>query len=367
MEADKPIAIVGGIRKSTVGDQIQQAKAACEELGRELAKKGFRIAVYGSEEDYMETYVVPGYVAAGAAGKQSIEFYHTYKYTKKFPEQGNRSEFFIDRSDTSEGWEVSFYRSLEEVDGIILLGGANSTLIAGHIALNKGLPVVAIKHFGGSAEKIWEHLRTKPALIEEEDVLAMAQWSDDSAEKCCASLQRQWRKLKQHRAEQEEATAVLKTQANKWVEHEEQERAQSAKLWQVGGFFVVFLILFIIGLLIKESGNFYTIVLMLGLCVAGGTGASVRMLGADAPEAKGWTAPILGIVAGFILSMLYLIPQLMDGGFLVPDEAITGAVRVQYILALIVAFLAGLAFNDSLEKLLQRAKEGNRKIVKGGP
>ena len=62
---DQPVvAIVGNT--TTAND----AAAAAEEIGRALAKAGFRIVVYGSDPAYLEAAVVKGYASAqtGAPG-----------------------------------------------------------------------------------------------------------------------------------------------------------------------------------------------------------------------------------------------------------------------------------------------------------
>jgi len=44
------------------------------------------------------------------------------------------------------------------VDAVLLLAGARSTLIAGQIAVARGLPVLPVDSFGGAARKIWQEL-----------------------------------------------------------------------------------------------------------------------------------------------------------------------------------------------------------------
>lgn len=70
---------------------------------------------------------------------------------------------------------------------------------------------------------------------------------------------------------------------------------------------------------------------------------------------------------GFVFSLLYLIPQLIQGsGFLIPEETgISRATRVQYISSLIVAFLAGLGFDFAVEQLLNKAKQSGGQIIQG--
>lgn len=50
-----------------------------------------------------------------------------------FAEERTHPALFDRMADSSGLWEVSFYRSLADADGLILIGGANSTSIAGQV------------------------------------------------------------------------------------------------------------------------------------------------------------------------------------------------------------------------------------------
>ena len=195
----KPIiAIVGSIRK---GDTINKgmedaAKLACQELGHKLSDEGFCIAVYSSNPQFIEPHVVSGYVASGKAEKASIVCYYPQGQRLDFDEMKKDDSLFKRVIDSNEDWEISYYRSLAAVDGVLILGGGHSTLITGHIALSRELPTVSIAHFGGEAKKIWGHISSKPGVIEEDDVQAMAAWSSRSAEECVKSLAKQRKRLK---------------------------------------------------------------------------------------------------------------------------------------------------------------------------
>ena len=76
MEAKGPvIAIVGSARAGIVGSQEANARAACRELGQELAKAGLRIAVYSSDRDFIEADVVSGFLAAGKPRQHQSSHY----------------------------------------------------------------------------------------------------------------------------------------------------------------------------------------------------------------------------------------------------------------------------------------------------
>ncbi len=50
---------------------------------------------------------------------------------------------------------MSFYQSLNEVDGVLLIGGGNSTMIAGLVAMGRGIAMLAAAAFGGKAAEVW--------------------------------------------------------------------------------------------------------------------------------------------------------------------------------------------------------------------
>jgi hypothetical protein len=64
MEASQPIvAIVSSAHPQIVGDLEPAAYSAYKELGRELAKAGWHIAVYASDPNFIEAGVVCGGLA----------------------------------------------------------------------------------------------------------------------------------------------------------------------------------------------------------------------------------------------------------------------------------------------------------------
>jgi hypothetical protein len=337
-------------------------------LGRELARAGWRIAVYSSDHNVIEPDVVRGYASYDGAASHSILCFSPFAASVNFAEMADPRELIRVIDDPADDWEVSFYRSIGKVDGVLVLGGGSSTLIAGHIALSAGLPVVAIAEFGGSATKLWRHLASEPGLFHEDDRESMARWQEGSAVACVASLDRQHRRRHASIADEQAALRELQANANKWVAHAAQRRTTTHSVLMAVGFIVVFLALLIAGLTLPQAGLLYTSVLMLGLCAAGALGASVRMLMPTPPASDRWTAPVLGLVVGLMLSLFYLVPQLIGAaGFLVPDSAIQPTTRVQYLSAVLVAFLTGMGFDYALEQLLRRAKERGDKIVSGSP
>jgi hypothetical protein len=157
------IAIVGSIDPGRPYDpplrDVAEARQACVDLGRELAVQGCDLVVYSGAAGFAEGYVVRGYVESGAAGPKSIHVRSPMGATSaEFPEAVARRDLFDMRIDPSSDWEVSYYRSLIETQGLVLIGGGRSTLVTGLLRLTFGIPMVPVATFGGNAAKAWAAL-----------------------------------------------------------------------------------------------------------------------------------------------------------------------------------------------------------------
>src|SRR5215831_13769344 len=162
------VAVIGGLDGFDPA-KLAGAKATAREIGAELAKAGFGLVVYFSNDPSLEPHVVSGYVPALAdgAGAIRVRIAEPYRDQVRFKEQNTARKglFDIDHF-PGLGWEAPFYRSLaeeegfkgERVDAVLLLGGANTTFIAGQIALARRLPTLAVNAFGGSAGRIWSQM-----------------------------------------------------------------------------------------------------------------------------------------------------------------------------------------------------------------
>ena len=53
---------------------------------------------------------------------------------------------------------MSYYRSLVEADGVLLVGGGRATFSTGLVALAFHIPALPVATFGGSAAKVWQAL-----------------------------------------------------------------------------------------------------------------------------------------------------------------------------------------------------------------
>ncbi|MFI6144882.1 hypothetical protein [Streptomyces sp. NPDC051109] len=191
------IAVVGSVDEARVFNPplraVDQARAACRELGRELARAGCDLAVFSSKSTYIEADVVHGY----AEGTDSQNPGRVAAY----PPRHREVSFALPESssvnldiyrDTSGEWEVAYYRTLLNCDGVLMVGGGQSTRVAGIIAMAQGIPVLPVAAFGGGAREVWINLDKVRNHADDEDVALLGRdWSRDNAARLTASLMRQ--------------------------------------------------------------------------------------------------------------------------------------------------------------------------------
>ncbi|MFC5925077.1 hypothetical protein [Micromonospora vulcania] len=332
------IAVVGSVvvgrtydpplRDGTVG------LAAAEEIGRELAERGCRLVVFSSDEDFIEAAAVRGYAGSDQARPGSIEVRGPYRTDHAgFPEAQHRPELFDARPEPTADWEVSFYRALLHVDGILLVGGGRSTFIAGLIALSRRIAVAPVGTFGGAAEKTWQRLHGEPDAATEEDLSALVgPWRSGSARTVVASL------LRQH-----ERRLTERERLRRQTDTEARRRARSL---------VAALVFLLAGLATLPAnvawrpGTWAAVALLVaGPLSAAMCGALIRNAFDEAGE---WLrAAVFGAAAGALSAVLFIAAQLATNPDLLKGDS---AARLGYFVVP-VGFAAGLAFDGVLAKL----------------
>lgn len=172
--------------------------AACRELGRALARAGYDLAVFSAQPKYAEYHVVQGYAEEyGAGGTESTAdgtvFVHVPRHRDHdFGLPADTSVTVQVVRDTSPEWEVSFYRTLLTCDAVLLVGGGQSTRVAGVIALAQRIPLLPVAAFGGGAGQVWVNLDKVRNDTAEDDITLLGQdWRPDSADRLVACLDRQ--------------------------------------------------------------------------------------------------------------------------------------------------------------------------------
>src|SRR5688572_28582799 len=112
------------------------APEAAAELGRPLARQGYRIVVYSSYPYLFEVDVVRGYVVVKETQPEpdcnQVGFSPRFG-RRALAKEDNDKDLFDFIADANAEWEVAFYRSLREVGRVLVLGGGASSMIAGVI------------------------------------------------------------------------------------------------------------------------------------------------------------------------------------------------------------------------------------------
>ena len=337
-EADVPIvAIVGN---AITSDQVS---LAAEVLGRELAKAGFRILVFSSQPDFLECHVVRGYVASRAAPPCSICVrYPLYSVKPAFAEQSTNNELFDWRPDHAPDWEMSFYQSLSEVQGVLLMGGGQSTLIAGAVARGHQLAMVALPGFGGKAAQVWQNLRPGQDLASGDEISLMARpdWSDGMAAECVNALKDQ---------------LARKAESARLKRLEELRRETSTQRHAVvaGMLFLVAFALTSISVWSMQPAWMVMTALFVSPALAGISGATIRLVfdwrqgAVPLSPQSAITTGALGLIAGGIAGLLFITAQMATSSGLKSEQA---ARLVPF--CFLIGFTAGMTLDAVFRKLI---------------
>ena len=359
------IAIVGNVT-ALPGDAEQlMAEQAGKDLGRQLAAAGYHIVVYSSERQFLEAHVVSGYVASGHAQLNSIHVMYPEEASKiAFPEWTPDSQFFFPERDPSSDWEISFYDSLAKVQGILLLGGGRSTLIAGLVGAGYGLAVIPIPTFGGYAKKIWSNLHLRQSILRQADLnrIAKQDWTEQVARDAVALF-----------ATHAERVAELKR-----VQQVEMDRAAEETKRYAWAAVLLFSVAATVALSVTIWSfhvSALAISVVIGAVFAGVSGATIRAL-ADLFEGRATEYArqahlrlALGVVAGLFMALVIAVPQIANESHLPPRLAsqITEPEKQQMKAeqlsksiptALLAAFVTAFAIDQFYRKLRElRIKE----------
>jgi hypothetical protein len=336
------IAIAGNVATA------DGAPAAAEALGRELAQAGFRVLVYSSRADFAEASIVRGYVASQQGQKESIQVRYPLHGTKpEFTEQISHGDLFDWRPDHSPDWEISFYRSLMEVDGLLLIGGGPSTLVAGIAAMGYRIAVVPIPSFGGHAVKVWEAMQPSLALATADEISLMARpvWSDDLAAQC---------------------VATFRTQLARKAELEKQRRLDEIRRETAVTLHACFAVaLFLLAILAvgfswgggEVSHSFAIWLLFIVPLLAGVSGATIRLVfdlrqgSVPLSRQSAITTGALGLIAGGLAGLLFITAQASTSAS--PTEIISTEQAKKLILfCVLVGFTAGLTLDAVFRKMI---------------
>lgn len=269
---------------------------ACAGLGRALAHEGFDLVVFSDSEAFVEKDVVRGYLAADASSRGRVLVRVPHDRAPTFSAVGG-SETSVDvERDTSGDWETSFYRSIFTADGLVVIGGGRSTRIAGVLAILQHIPVIALAHFGGGAQSVWQQLERNPSTVTREEIARMGRpWRDNSAADLAACL-----------SEQIERRAAADA-----GQRRKATRARRARTWgSLNGIACLVLAAATIFVAATDVSAEAAIGLLLTGPMFGAVGgAMLRDVGNDEPHGV-WSAA-RGLGAGLLATLLYVASQIL--------------------------------------------------------
>ncbi len=277
---------------------------ACERLGGELAVAGWDIVVYagegnlsGESDGFIEPAVVKGYLASGAVRSASVHVLYSRRFpTPVFAGHATQPEAFEFSADLSKDWEPSFYRSLANVDAGLIIGGGQSSYLAGLVCLGRRIPLLALGTFGGAAHRALDAMIDAGTPLRREDfeVLGRPAWTPASAKALVDSLATQKASLDREREE---------------LQRERRSRRRSQNAAVAVALFGVASLLVPTALVVTKADTWPELALLfVAPLVAGASGGTVRTLLPQTTDAEISTlgSAALGAVAGGISGLLYL-------------------------------------------------------------
>ncbi len=338
------IAIIGDATKSS---DPAVARKVGRELGTELARRDCRILVFSSSQEFIEWEAVQGYRSSNKKlAPASIEVRYPPNLHSLFPGEKPDDPVFVRRQQTRD-WEASVYPSFAEIDGIVLLGGAYTTKIAGLLAMGSRIPIITLAGLGGSAQLVWDFLkgnRNSPTTDEDLDLMARPEWSDSSAARLVDCLINQM----QRQREQARLAAFSKNERHR----------QKVLTWLalLGSVFFLAVLLSLTELPALSALSFwFRCLLLIAPALAGASGAAIRVLwdnwsqNAVPLELRpiGMTIA-LGFWAAGVLAALFLLEQIWVSGNSAADT--TGKFLG---VGIAIGLIAGLTLNRVFPKLIQ--------------
>lgn len=349
--ADEPrprVATIGGFYDLDSDVALgQEAREYAVQLGRALAEANFGLVVYFSDDQSLEPHVVRGFVAALDPGESGpcidVRYSEAQSGQVSFPEQGTRSKLFREEPFPGQDWEAPFYRSLAERDSVhavLLMAGGQSTLNAGQVAIGRGLPLLAIDKYAGSAQT----LRTELAMRDN----AYPAWRSSNPAQLVSWL---------HERQSEEAKR-LRQEAERDREYARMKSQMRGTPWFAGALMALLATL-LLGWTFVDNPDWFVVATLAALVAAGATGALVRGLTTTTVSLDPIIALLLGVAAGVVVGVAYLIPQLIGApGLLEPGTSVVSATdRIQFLSVALVAFTAGIGFDTIFRRMLQEAEE----------
>lgn len=158
---------VGGINQPATVLHEPMFKA-CAQLGAAVAARG-DVPIVGSDSpNTADYYFMRGFL--GHARTHSTQPRLAVEVHRpddgKIPYAADEDAVDVTRhfhpqgTESSDKWFMAHVLALDAANAVVTIGGGNSTRIAGKIAAGRGVPVLAVRTFGGTSRELYDHLST---------------------------------------------------------------------------------------------------------------------------------------------------------------------------------------------------------------
>jgi hypothetical protein len=154
---------------------VEEFRAACEELGRELARREQTLIVGGQSKNTADWHVVNGVVSVrGNSGERhAIEVVRPEYDRDAYSELARQyPKLFSFPPRSSRNWGETHLWQIRTADAVITIGGGDGTYLAGVASIVAEKILVPIGCFGGASERLLGIMRgERTTLLQELDVL----------------------------------------------------------------------------------------------------------------------------------------------------------------------------------------------------
>jgi hypothetical protein len=301
---------------------------------------------------FIEADVVRGYVESGVASADSIllRYPGISGPIPHFPEQDkdNYGRCFKDDPDNSPNWQVCFFSSLQNADAVLILGGASSALITFLITEMRGIAMLPIGTFGGSATSVWG-LASKQFDEKVRRITGAPLWKPDSAVQLVDALASEHaRTIAEKKAKQELALGQQQALA---AQHRAGQLAKQAIL--TGLLLLAAVALTLLGTFWPTTtpiyfGTFFLLTPLLA-GATGGLGRNLLDFYREEREQPGHTpivAIVLGAIAGTVAAILFVSAQWASNPEIRNlDQSIPPGLRLLVLFEFVIGLLSGFTLD----------------------
>jgi hypothetical protein len=339
--------------------RVEEIQRAAEAIGSELGRRGHTVIVGSDDLQDVDPYVVKGVLSAeGGSGK--VEVHVPLDTDEPYQSQPDKRLKVVPHS--FPDWDVTNMEALRDADAVLALHGRVGVVMAGIQAWINQKPVVPVAGFGGGGRRLWGYASSRRqeyflgALNDEEIDALAAPWG---------------RAI--------DAPRVVDI-TERLVKAAQTARTPSSVLGAVTGTMLFALLAWVIfltfpyvmaryGITAKWDPDMTLPLLFLAVSAAGLLGGTMQTMRAirDGKTVTPRAVLVdffLGIAAGVVMAMLYLLAQIAVSGQ--PDPALKAPdyIRVTLVVSMASLFAslyldAALARFDAVKGSVFEGKYGN--------